>query len=291
MGTLLELNPPSNKNTKQRDFSFRVIFHTVVILLLALTMVSPFVFMLSASLKPTALAFYDPIRTLIPQHIYWNNYHKVFTSLYYFHWIANSLKVVIISILFFIFVVTMAAYAFARLRFRGRNVLFLFVISTMAIPTDTTIVSKYLLYKYLHLLDTHWAIIIPAIFDVFFIFLLRQFFMSIPHEITEAAIIDGCSHYRVYLRIILPLAVPALITMMVFSFVYIWNDYANPFIFITTMKKQLVTVGLQFFQQKASADYALQMAGATIVVLIPIILFSFFQRFFVEGITSSGVKG
>ncbi|MDQ0914879.1 carbohydrate ABC transporter permease [Paenibacillus sp. V4I5] len=141
------------------------------------------------------------------------------------------------------------------------------------------------------MLNTHWALIIPAVFDVFFLFLLRQFFMGVPKEITEAAIIDGCSHYRVYYRIILPLAIPALMTMVIFYFVYIWNDFAGPFIFISSQKLQLVTVGLQYFTSVAGANYSLQMAGASIVVLLPIILFTFAQKYFIEGIASSGVKG
>nr|WP_244209219.1 carbohydrate ABC transporter permease [Paenibacillus ferrarius] len=185
----------------------------------------------------------------------------------------------------------MAAYAFARLNFKGRNILLLISLSTLAIPPDTTIVARFLIYKYMHLINTHWALIIPAVFDVFFLFLLRQFFMGIPKELTEAAIIDGCSHYRVYFRIILPLAVPALMTMIVFSFVYIWNDYATPFIFISSEKKQMVTVGLQYFSTQYGSNYSLQMAGAAFVILLPILLFVFAQKFFVEGITSSGIKG
>ncbi|WP_339310968.1 carbohydrate ABC transporter permease [Paenibacillus sp. FSL M7-0896] len=267
------------------------VLYSILIIFIALTMISPFVFMLSASLKTTADAFDDPLAHIIPKTIYWENYKTLFSSPDYFIWIGNSFKVVVITILLRGFIVTMAAYAFARLNFKGKGLLLFFSMSTLAIPSDTTVVARYLLYKYLHLLDTHWAIIIPAIFDVFFLFLLRQFFVGIPKEITEAAIIDGCSHYRVYFRIILPLAVPALMTMVIFSFVYIWNDFASPFIFISSQAKQLVTVGLQYFTSIAGANYSLQMAGASIVVLLPVILFTFAQKYFVEGIASSGVKG
>ncbi|SFF20561.1 multiple sugar transport system permease protein [Paenibacillus algorifonticola] len=265
--------------------------YSILMFIIALTMISPFIFMISASLKTTADAFDDPLAHIIPKTIYWENYKTLFSSPDYFIWIGNSFKVVVLSILLRGFMVTMAAYAFARLNFKGKSLLLFFSMSTLAIPSDTTVVARYLMYKYLHMLDTHWAIIIPAIFDVFFLFLLRQFFMGIPKEITEAAIMDGCSHYRVYFRIILPLAVPALLTMVIFSFVFIWNDFAGPYIFISSQEKQLVTVGIQYFSSIAGANYSLQMAGASIVVLLPIILFTFAQKYFVQGIASSGVKG
>lgn len=281
MGTLLE----------KRKISVSTLLYSILVFVIALLMIFPFIFMISASLKTTAAAFDQPLANIIPKEIYWDNYKALFSNPYYFIWIGNSLKVVVLSILLRGIVVTMAAYAFARLSFKGKSVLLFLSLSTLAIPSDTTIVARYLLYKYLHLLNTHWALIIPAVFDVFFLFLLRQFFMGVPKEITEAAIIDGCSHYRVYYRIILPLAVPALMTMVIFSFVYIWNDFAGPFIFISSQKQQLVTVGLQYFTTAAGANYSLQMAGASIVVLLPIILFTFAQKYFIEGIASSGVKG
>ncbi|MDF2652149.1 MAG: carbohydrate transporter permease [Paenibacillus sp.] len=281
MGTLLE----------KRKISVSTLLYSILVFVIALLMIFPFIFMISASLKTTAAAFDQPLANIIPKDIYWDNYKTLFANPNYFIWIGNSFKVVVLSILLRGVVVTMAAYAFARLNFKGKSVLLFLSLSTLAIPSDTTIVARYLLYKYLHLLNTHWALIIPAVFDVFFLFLLRQFFMGVPKEITEAAIIDGCSHYRVYYRIILPLAVPALMTMVIFSFVYIWNDFAGPFIFISSQKMQLVTVGLQYFTSVAGANYSLQMAGASIVVLLPIILFTFAQKYFIEGIASSGVKG
>lgn len=281
MGTLLG----------KREISVSTLLYSILVFIIALLMIFPFIFMISASLKTTAAAFDQPLANIIPKDIYWDNYKTLFANPNYFIWIGNSFKVVVLSILLRGIVVTMAAYAFARLNFKGKSVLLFLSLSTLAIPSDTTIVARYLLYKYLHLLNTHWALIIPAVFDVFFLFLLRQFFMGVPKEITEAAIIDGCSHYRVYYRIILPLAVPALMTMVIFSFVYIWNDFAGPFIFISSQKMQLVTVGLQYFTSVAGANYSLQMAGASIVVLLPIILFTFAQKYFIEGIASSGVKG
>ncbi|MGO4495123.1 carbohydrate ABC transporter permease [Paenibacillus sp. 2RAB27] len=291
MGALLIAKQSTRPFIAKNRLSIATLAYSFFVFIVALMMLFPFLFMISASLKTTVQAFNEPLKHMIPEQIYWGNYQTLLTSPNYFRWIGNSLKVVALSILLRGIVVTMAAYAFARLNFKGRNVLLFISLSTLAIPPDTTIVARFLIYKYMHLINTHWVLIIPAVFDVFFLFLLRQFFMGIPKELTEAAIIDGCSHYRVYFRIILPLAVPALMTMIVFSFVYIWNDYASPFIFISSEKKQMVTVGLQYFSTQYGSNYSLQMAGASIVILLPVLLFVFAQKFFVEGITSSGIKG
>jgi len=152
-------------------------------------------------------------------------------------------------------------------------------------------VPRYLIYKQIGLLNTHWAIILPSMFDVFFVFLLRQFFMGIPHEFTEAAIIDGCSHFSIYYRIALPLAKPAMVTMVLFSFLWTWNNYIDPYIFISNRDVQLISVGLQYFQSEQGANYALQMAGASMAVIPSIILFIVTQKYFIEGVSSSGVKG
>jgi multiple sugar transport system permease protein len=263
---------------------------TYVMLLIGLVMIIPFLFMISFALK-TPLEMTQHPASLLISHPYMGNFETILKHKTYFIWYFNSIKVVLGVLLLRGLLVTMAAYAFARLEFRFKNVIFMILIAKMMIPSDTTIVARFLLYKYLHLNNTHWAIILPAAFDVFFLFLLRQFFISIPKEISEAAIVDGCSHYKVYYRIILPLAKPALVTMVLFTFLWTWNDFASPFVFITDMKKQLLTVGLSYFQTEAGADYALQMAGAAVAVLPTIVLFIFAQKYFVQGVTMSGVKG
>ena len=163
--------------------------------------------------------------------------------------------------------------------------------ATMMITPEATIVPRFLMYKALALVDTQWAIIIPGVFDVFFLFMLRQFFMTIPRELSEAAFIDGYGHLRIYCAHRAALSQPALVTMVLFTFIWIWNDYVNPFVFINSMQKQLITTGLQFFQAREGANYALQMAGATFAVIPTVILFTFTQSYFVQGIATSGIKG
>lgn len=266
------------------------LLYSVMMLAVGLIMIVPFVFMISASIKPTAQVFTSPL-TIIPDQINWMNYKKIFTHEYYFTWYWNSARIVFLTILLRFVIVTMAAYAFARLRFKGKNLLFIAMLATMMIPSDTTVVARFLLYQKMYLIDTQWVIIIPAAFDVFFVFMLRQFFMSVPMELSESAYVDGCSQYKIYYRIILPLAVPPLVTMVIFTFIWTWNDFINPFIFISSIQNQLVTVGLEYFQQQAGSDYALQMAGACLIVIVPIFLFIFTQRFFIEGIANTGIKG
>ncbi len=274
---------------KARGETARVLLSALV-LVIGLLMITPFIFMLSASFKHPGLVFVEPLR-LIPKVVFLGNFQRVFSDKMYPLWYWNSIRIVLITIPLRGLVVSLAAYAFARLRFRGKNILFLLFMATMMITPEATLVPRYLLYKAFGLIDNQWAIIVPAVFDVFFLFMLRQFFMTVPRELSEAAFLDGYGHLRIYWRIILPLSMPALITMVLFTFIWIWNDYANPFVFINSMKKQLITTGLQFFQSREGANYALQMAGATFAVIPTVVMFTFTQRYFVQGIATSGIKG
>ena len=205
-------------------------------------------------------------------------------------WYINTGVMVTLNILLKIFIVTLTAYAFAKMRFKGRDTLFLVLLSSMMIPPDAVIIPKYIIFKTMHLTDTMWSLILPAIFDVFFVFMLRQAFISIPNELSEAAIIDGCGHFKIYSRIVLPMAGPSIATVIVFTFIWAWNDYMGPYIFISDPKKQMLSVGMKMFQVSNSVDYGLLMAGATLVLIPVLLIFVFAQRFFVQGIATSGMK-
>ncbi|MNM44838.1 L-arabinose transport system permease protein AraQ [compost metagenome] len=271
--------------------NYKKLLFSVIMLLAGILMVVPFIIMISSSFKTQAMVFESPFTTIIPEKITWENFSSIFKDEYYFGWYFNSLRVVVLTIVLRGVFVTMAAYAFAKIEFRLKNVLFLVFISTMMITPDTTIVSRFLFYKNIGLTDSYWALVLPAAFDVYFIFMLRQFMMGIPKELSEAAVLDGCGHFRIYSRIIMPLMKPPLVTMVLFTFIWSWNDYANPYVFINTIKSQTLTVGLTTFQGLGGANYALQMAGATLAVIPTVVLFSFLQKYFVEGIASTGVKG
>lgn len=288
MGALLA--PPSIAGARRRrEGAIRVLL-SVLVFAAGLFMITPFVFMLSAAFKPNGLVFVEPLR-IIPRTLFLDNFRRIFTDRLYPVWYWNSIRITLITIPVRGFLVSLAAYAFARLKFRWKNVLFLLFMATMMITPEATIVPRYLMYKGMGLVDTQWAIVVPAIFDVFFLFMLRQFFQTVPRELSEAAFLDGYGHFSIYLRIVLPLSKPALVTMVLFTFIWMWNDYVNPFVFINSMEKQMITTGLQFFQAREGANYALQMAGATFAVIPTVILFTFTQKYFVQGIATSGIKG
>lgn len=263
---------------------------TLVMFAVGFINIFPFIFMLSSSFKPLNQIFTYPIK-LIPETPIITNYIELFSEKYDFiRWYINTGVMVITNICLKLFIVSITAYAFAKMRFRGRDTLFLVLLSSMMIPPDAVIIPKYVVFKALHLTNTMWSLILPAIFDVFFVFMLRQFFLSIPNELSEAAIIDGCGHFKIYSRIVLPLAGPAVTTMIVFTFIWAWNDYMGPYIFITDPKKQMLSVGMKMFQVSNAVDYGLLMAGATLVLIPVLVLFIFAQKYFVEGIATSGMK-
>lgn len=263
---------------------------TLFMLVVGLAMVMPFIFMISASFKPPAMITEKPLQ-IIPDTLFLRNFVSVFHDPHYFRWYLNSAVVVGLIVLFRAVVVTMAGYAFAKLNLPFKNVLFVALMGVWMIPPDTTIISRYLFYKYLNLLNSPWAIILNFTFDVFMLFLIRQFFMQVPNELIEAAIIDGCSHLKIYYRIMLPLSKPALLTMILFTFIWVWNSYIEPFIFIDKIKSQMLTVGLQFFGSRGGQDIGKILAGATIGTIPAVFLFSFSQKYFIKGIAMSGIKG
>lgn len=277
MGTLL--------NPNKRSLSV-----TIIMLVFSLLMVIPFLWMLSSSFKTQTEVFSGSFN-LIPKKMHWENYREVLNTPYFGDWYLNSIVNVLISIVIKIVTVTTAAYAFARLKFKGKDVLFLLLLSSIMITPDTTIIARYLQYKYIGLLDTRWVIILPSIFDVYFVFLMRQFFMSLPQELSEAGLIDGASQLGIFTRIIVPLAKSPIMTMVLFSFIWGWNDYMGPYFFISSIDKQMLSVGLTYFQSEHGTDYALQLTAACLAIIPVIIIFSFIQRFFVEGIANTGIKG
>ena len=274
---------------RARDTAVQVIL-SLLVFAVGLFMITPFVFMLSSAFKPNGLVFVEPLR-IIPKVLFLDNFKRIFADPLYPVWYWNSIRVTLITLPLRALLVSLAAYAFARLAFRGKDFLFLLFMATMMITPEATIIPRFLMYKAFRLVDTQWAIVIPAVFDVLFLFMLRQFFGTIPRELSEAAFLDGYGHLRIYARIVLPLSKPAMVTMVLFTFIWIWNDYVNPFVFINSMNKQLITTGLQFFQAREGANYALQMAGATFGVIPTIVLFTVTQRYFVQGVATSGIKG
>ena len=262
----------------------------ILLIGLAMLMLLPFIWMVSASLKMDKDVFTFPIQW-IPEVPQWSNFAKIWTKIPFLTFFANTAKLTVIITLLQLFTSSFAGYAFAKLKFKGQDILFLAYISSIAIPWQAYMVPQFIMMRRFDLVDTHMALIMLQAFSAFGVFLMRQFFISVPNDILDAARIDGLSEYGVYFRIMLPLSKPALATLTIFTAVFVWNDFMGPLIYLNTTDLKTIQLGLRMFIQQYSANYSLIMA-ASLVSLVPVIvLFLTFQRFFVEGIASTGIKG
>jgi multiple sugar transport system permease protein len=265
-----------------------LIYATAIVI--GLVMLTPFVWMLSASLKLNRDVFTFPIQW-IPAEPRWQNYVDIWTKIPLALFVWNTAKITIAVTILQLLTSSFAAYAFAKLRFPGRDALFLGYIATIAMPWQVYMVPQFLLMRELGLHNTHMALILLQAFTAFGVFLMRQFYQSIPDELCEAARIDGMNEYQIWWRIMLPLSKPALSTLTIFTFVSTWNDFLGPLIYLTKTELKTIQIGLRMFISQYSAEYGLIMA-ASVVALIPVlVLFLALQRFFVEGIATSGLKG
>ncbi len=251
----------------------------------------PFAWMLTTSLKPLDEVYTYPI-IWIPSQLVLENYLDVFKNVPFGRYLWNSTVLSVLGILGNILGSSLAAFSFARLRFPGRTVFFIVMLSTMMVPVWVTMVPTFILFSQLDWLDTYLPILVPQFFAVpFFTFLLRQFFMAVPFEMEEAARIDGCSSFGLFWRIFLPLSIPALATVAIFSFFFHWNDLLGPLIYLRSQLKFPVAMGISSFQSEQYANFALMMAAATMALLPMLVVFFFTQRLFIQGVVITGVKG
>ncbi|CAA9569072.1 MAG: N-acetyl-D-glucosamine ABC transporter, permease protein 2 [uncultured Thermomicrobiales bacterium] len=265
---------------------------SVVMWALALIFLLPFVWMVVSSLKREIDVFRLPVRWW-PDPLTWQNYVKVWTGEHPLtRYIGNSLLVAVARVLGELLTASLAAYAFARLRFRGRNAVFLLYISTLIIPHQMLLVPRFILYRQLGIYDTLWALILPGIFTVFGTFLLRQFFMTIPQELSDAARVDGANEFQIYWRIVLPLARPALASLAILAFVWSWNDYETPLVMLTTESRFTIPLGLtSYIDESGGFSAALIMAGAVSSIIPIFVVFLIMQRQFIQALARSGLKG
>lgn len=273
-----------------RKVTVRSVAIYAIVIAVTLIMLMPFAWMLSASLKLSRDVFAFPIEW-IPSEPQWHNYVDIWTKIPLALFIYNTSKLTIIVTLLQLLTSSFAAYAFAKLNFPYKNTLFLGYIATIAMPWQVYMVPQFLLMREFGLNNTHLALICLQAFTAFGVFLMRQFYMSIPTELCEAARIDGMNEYQIWARIMLPLSKPALSTLTIFTFVTTWNDFLGPMIYLTKTELKTVQIGLRMFISQYSAEYGLIMA-ASVVALIPVlVVFLVLQRFFVKGIASTGLKG
>ncbi len=262
------------------------------VLLIVLTMITllPLVWMLSASLKLDSEVFTIPIKW-IPETFHWDNYLRVWQKIPFGMFTFNSAKLTVIITIIQVFTCSFAAYGFTKCHFRGRDTLFLCYVATIAIPWQIYMLPQYSMMQKFGLVDTHLGYIMLQAFAAFGVFLLRQFYQGIPNELLEAARIDGLSEYGIYGRIVLPLSKPALTTLTIFTFVTVWNDFMGPMIYFNSESNKTIPLGIRMFLGQYSTSYELIMA-ASVLSLIPIfLLYVPCQRFFVQGIATSGLKG
>jgi multiple sugar transport system permease protein len=257
---------------------------TIVITLL------PFIWMLSSSLKYDTDVFSVPIQW-IPKNPVWNNYLVIWQKIDFLRFIFNSFKLSIIITLIQVFTCSFAAYGFAKCRFPGRDTLFFLYVATIAIPWQVYMLPQYVEMRMMHLTNSHLGYILMHCFTAFGVFLVRQFYMSIPNELLDAARIDGLNEYGAFFRIVLPLSKPVLATLILFTFVNIWNDFMGPMIYFDSVHLKTIPLGIRMFLGQYSTEYGFIMA-ASVVSLVPVLaVFLMFQRFFVEGVATSGLKG
>ena len=262
------------------------------VLLIVLTMITllPLVWMLSASLKLDSEVFTIPIKW-IPETFHWDNYLRVWQKIPFGLFTFNSAKLTVIITIIQVFTCSFAAYGFTKCHFRGRDTLFLCYVATIAIPWQIYMLPQYSMMQKFGLVDTNLGYIMLQAFAAFGVFLLRQFYQGIPNELLEAARIDGLSEYGIYGRIVLPLSKPALTTLTIFTFVTVWNDFMGPMIYFNSESNKTIPLGIRMFLGQYSTSYELIMA-ASVLSLIPIfLLYVPCQRFFVQGIATSGLKG
>ncbi len=283
---------PKYVSRKRRRTIVHIILH-IVLILCSFVFVFPFLWMLFTALK-TPAELLQGIRVFFPKDPQWHNFILAIQKIPFFMYLKNSLIIVTLVMVGTIFSATTAAYAFAKLKWKGRDKWFIVMLATMMLPIQIILIPTFVMYSWLGWLGTRLPMIVPAFFGggaAFYIFLLRQFFKGIPKEMTESAIIDGANHWQIFIKIMLPLSKPAVMTVALFTFMGSWNDYFGPLIFLSNPDHWTLALGLRSFQTQYGGQYNLMMAASILIMLPTLILFFLAQKSFIEGIKFTGIKG
>ncbi len=295
MGTLrLKSSPLSQAAPTHIARQIRINWQHVILhgLLLAgaLLVILPFLWMLSTSLKDMSEVL-TATPTFWPRNWRWENYTKVFTQVPFARFYLNTIIVTVGRVVGQLIFASMAGYAFARLSFPGRNFFFIMILAVMMIPGQVTLVPNYILMKYLGWLDSFKGLIIPGLFSAFGTFLLRQFFLTLPKDLEDAAVLDGCNPFQVYYWIALPLARSALVAFGLIVALWSWNDFLWPLIITNKTQMQMLSVGMAYFRGQYVSSVSVMMAAATVATIPMVVAFLFVQRQIIEGITMTGMHG
>ncbi len=273
---------------KTKNRMIKVLSHCVLFIG-SFLMLLPFLWMLSSSFKDLSEVFIFP-PAIFGKRLVWENYVNISSRFNYFGYFMNSVKVSAWVVFFQVFTSALAGYVFARLNFKGRDKIFMLYLGTMMIPFHVTVITNFLQMSVYGLVNTLWSLMIPPMVSAFGTFLMRQFFITVPRELDEAAKIDGCNPFQIFITILLPMAKSTIATLVIFCFMNTWNDYFTPLIYINDSSKYTLPLGLASMKGMYSTDWPVLMASSTIAVLPVLIVFLFAQDAFVKGVMLSGMK-
>lgn len=269
------------------------LINTIVMFIIGLFFLSPFLWMLTTSFKLETDVFNFPIEWIPSTWNVWENYKEVWiggTTSFYFYYL-NSIKVAVLTTISSVIVSSLAAYSFAKLNYKGKDLMFLVVLATFMVPTQSIFVPQFILFRWLGLYDTHLGLVLLQSFSVLGTFMLRQFFMGVHNELLESAKMDGAGYIKTFIRIALPITMPAIATYGILRFIWTWNDYQMPFIFLRSEKLFTLQLGMRQFADAHGAFYSLQMAAAVSAIIPLFIIFLIGQKQVIKGIQVGGVKG
>lgn len=267
------------------------IIATIIIACVGILFLLPLIWMISGSLKTPLTIFDYPIKW-IPDDPQWKNYVEVWTSelMPFTRLYANSTFIVVVTLVGQLLFASLAAYAFAKLDFAGKDIIFMVFLAAMMIPTQATIIPRFMIFKTVGLYDNLWAVILPHWFNATAIFMLRQTYMGLPDGLVEAAKIDGASHFRIWSQITMPLTKPAMVSLGVLGFISSWNEYLTPLIFLIDKKLYTIALGIRFYFADEAQEFNITMAAATSAIVPILFIFLFCQKYFIEGIATAGMK-
>ena len=266
----------------------KILFY-VVLLVMTLIYMGPFLFSVSISFNAEQDVFEWPIR-LIPKEWTLDNYSRVWSDLPFGQWLFNSFIITLVQTVTNVFFASLAGFAFARLDFPGKNILFSILLASLMIPGIILLVPKFIILNEFHMINTYAGLMLPGLVTVVNIFLMKQFFETIPKDLEEAALIDGCSYFRIFWQIFLPVSKPALAAVAIYTFQGAWNEFMWPVIVTTTREMFTLPVGMAFLKNEFSVQWPLLMAGTILISLPTLAIFLIFQRYFVQGVASAGLK-
>ncbi|MCJ8014451.1 carbohydrate ABC transporter permease [Paenibacillus sp. KQZ6P-2] len=282
---------PTRSKAGRRVIREKIFAHTILIIV-GLLFLAPFIWLVITSLKTENEIFTVPIKWW-PDELQWKNYSDAISMIPFVKYTLNTILIALLSILGVVIITPMVAYGFSRIDFKGRNFLFFIMMGTIMLPFQVTMIPIYVMFNKMNLINSIWPLVLSSWFGTgiaYNVFLVRQFFMGIPHELSESAKIDGASEFRIYTQIIMPLAKPAVLTIGLFTFLGAWGDFQGPLIYLNDPEKWTLSIGLKQFLRENRVAWGPLMAAATLFTIPIVILYFFVQRKFIEGISITGMK-